>query len=131
MIALLKPIRRKTTGRFMHYGTPIVVELKPGDVLAAIFYQDFKWSAIAPLQKDNWNLTSLEIETLVRELWRKNANHYESRIDRRLEDLAFEVACNELSRLEEATEIKFNARQAHLKKNYSKIAADLLGEVLS
>jgi hypothetical protein len=33
MIALVKPIRRKTTGRFMHYRTPIVVELKPGDCI--------------------------------------------------------------------------------------------------
>jgi len=31
MIALVKPIRRKTAEKFMHYGTPIVVELKPGD----------------------------------------------------------------------------------------------------
>jgi len=28
MIALVKPIRRKTTGKFMHYATPIVIELK-------------------------------------------------------------------------------------------------------
>jgi hypothetical protein len=33
LIALVKPIRRKTTERFMHYGTPIVVELKPGDCI--------------------------------------------------------------------------------------------------
>ncbi len=29
MIALLKPVRRKTCDKFMHYGTPIVVDLKP------------------------------------------------------------------------------------------------------
>jgi hypothetical protein len=33
MIALLKPVRRKTCDKFMHYGTPIVVELKPGDCI--------------------------------------------------------------------------------------------------
>jgi hypothetical protein len=33
MIALLKTIRRKTHGAFMHYQTPIVVELKPGDCI--------------------------------------------------------------------------------------------------
>ena len=33
MIALLKPIRRKTRSEFMHYRTPIVVELKPGDFI--------------------------------------------------------------------------------------------------
>jgi hypothetical protein len=33
MIALLKPIRRKTAEGFMHYRLPIVVELKPGDCI--------------------------------------------------------------------------------------------------
>jgi hypothetical protein len=33
MIALLKPVRRKTAGAFLHYKTPIVVELKPGDCI--------------------------------------------------------------------------------------------------
>jgi hypothetical protein len=33
MIALLKPVRRKTTHEFMHYRIPIVVELKPGDCI--------------------------------------------------------------------------------------------------
>jgi hypothetical protein len=33
MIALLKPVRRKTCDKFMHYGTPIVVDLKLGDCI--------------------------------------------------------------------------------------------------
>jgi hypothetical protein len=33
MIALEKPIRRKTRGDFLHYKTPVVVELKPGDYI--------------------------------------------------------------------------------------------------
>src|SRR5258707_10957167 len=33
MIAFIKPVRRKTCDKFMHYGTPIVVELKPGDCI--------------------------------------------------------------------------------------------------
>jgi hypothetical protein len=33
MIALLKAVRRRTRDKFMHYGTPIVVELKPGDCI--------------------------------------------------------------------------------------------------
>jgi hypothetical protein len=33
MIALIKPVKRKTRSPFMHYRTPIVVELKPGDYI--------------------------------------------------------------------------------------------------
>jgi hypothetical protein len=33
MIALKKPLQRKTVVPFMHYGVPVVVELKPGDCI--------------------------------------------------------------------------------------------------
>ena len=34
MTPLLKPIVRKTDRPFMHYGTPLVVTLLPGDVIS-------------------------------------------------------------------------------------------------
>jgi hypothetical protein len=36
MIALLKPIQRKTVDKFMHYQAPIVVELKLGDFIRGL-----------------------------------------------------------------------------------------------
>ena len=33
MMALVKPVRRRTLQQFMHYRIPIVVELKPGDCI--------------------------------------------------------------------------------------------------
>jgi len=33
MIEIKRPIQRKTTGHFKHYGCPVVVELLPGDVI--------------------------------------------------------------------------------------------------
>jgi hypothetical protein len=38
MIALLKPVRRKTAAAFLHYKTPIVVELKPATAFACGYY---------------------------------------------------------------------------------------------
>jgi hypothetical protein len=33
MTPLLKPVERKTARPFMHYRTPVVVSLEPGDIL--------------------------------------------------------------------------------------------------